>query len=395
MSHQRATSVVEVPAREKRAGTRSSATVAALRQGPGLRKLLGSGADLWEQLQHRARRSEGKPLVVTAAELARTRRPARPVRTVEWGLHRLEEAGLIARRRMRYGVEITVCAFDVDEQGVREFSPRVPAQTVTWMRTALRRGRPKRLLPSQPPAEITFMEEIEPRTEARADMVARVLAHPAVPPSPYRADLQVPKVPTPLLLDKGARPSEHREFLINAYVSISRSFFPAIAVQPATRMMRSNEGRRILDAAAQEFMRAGIAPQAWLVLNFEREHARKRKAPIRPEIVYEPTFIERNNYAFHEQTTGHRMFLQTPVNDEKNKKYTEGIKTLRAFYHHLIKDLQQLPAYDEEAIEALCARYFPKGWKAVYDDAALKMRTIQNEYDQRNLRGEYLWAEAQ
>jgi len=370
-------------------------TVAALRQGPSLRKLLGSAGELWTQLQARTRRVHGSAITVTASELAKTQRPARPLRTIEWGLKRLHEAGLITRSRTRYGVVLTLCGWDIDDNGVREYSPHLPPATLRWMRDQRPRGRPKGYKPPASPRPLTsenlFMQQHEvasSSTEARA----RILAHPLVPPDPHVPHLSLPRLPLPALLSKDARPSENREFLIEAYVSAVRVFYPRLAVASACKYMRSQDGRRLLDAAAEIFLAEAIAPQAWIGLALARDKPR-RKQPQRPEILYEPTLIEKAAGSFHTRAEKSNLYTRAPANDARHALYTQGIRDLRALWIRTMIDLKQLDHYDEAAIRNICMRYWPQGYSGVYRSAEEKMRTIQNELDARCARGEYLWGE--
>ena len=284
-------------------------------------------------------------------------------------------------------------AWDIDENEVREYSPHLPAETVTWMRGQNKRGRPRRVEP--PPHDALTMESLFMQqavsTQPSYDVRAHVLSHPLVPPNPYSAELDPPKTPMPMLLSKDARASEHREFLIEAYVSLSRAFYPRLAVNSAVKFMRSTDGRRLLDAAASVFLEKSVAPQAWLVLAFEREVKKKRKQPLRPEVLYEPTLIEKGADRFHASAGEHEMFLRRTVTDPRHAEFVRGIRDLRALWERTMFELKQLTVYDEAAITQICTRYWPKGYATIYQNAAHKMRTIQNELEVRVVRGEYIW----
>lgn len=385
----------EAPAAEDRLRTSSptqspSRYVPSLHLGPKLRKLLGKSTDtIWLRLQRRARRmSKGEnTITISIPELARIERIA--PRTVEFALHRLEEAGIIRRQRGRHETRVEVLCYDLDEHDVREWSPYVPVETTQWMREKRPAGRPKSL---GKPAR----KAMSSAAAASPDEKARILAHPSVPTSPFVPALAIPNTPTPRLLLPDMRQSEKQEFLIEAYASCVRLFFPNAQVQTACKWMRSRAGNKVLAGAIDACIALDLSPQAWCGVQFERAVRQKRKQPPRAEVVWEPSLIEEHGAGIEKAIAdlGMNIYRKQPVHQPEYAVFVRGVHDLRKLYQQTIFDLGKLERYDELAIARIVNHTWPDGYRETYKRAEQKLRTIQNEVDQRVLRGTYVWSPA-
>jgi hypothetical protein len=358
--------------------------------GPRLRKLLGKATDeVWVVLQRRALRVVGSnTLMVKVPEIARVTR--RSLRTVEFALKRLDDAGLIRRTRSRHATRIDLLTYDVCEVEGRAYAPHLPVETICWMREKRPPGRP-RLPLNRPRKPMQSAESVEP---PHPDEKARILSHPLVPTNPYVPALDVPKMPTPRLLMRDTRKSERHEFLIEAYASACRLFYPQAQVKTACSWMRSRIGARVLEGAAQACMDIGIGPQAWVGVQFERARRQKRKSPPRPEVVYEPKLIEEHGGAVEDAVFkfGMLLYAKQPVHMPEYKVFVQGVYDMRSMYEQTMAELRKLPRYDEAAIRAVVSRIWPEGYAETYKRAETKLRSIQAEVDQRAARGTYVWS---
>lgn len=373
-------------------------TVTALHQGPGLRKLLGSASELWDRLQRKTRRHPEHMVETSVKALAgRYERP----RTIEWGLKRLEDAGLIRRERMRYGVRIFVLSFDTDDDGMREFSPRLEPATVVWMRAQRKRGRPKR--PKGEPMQEAQVAQVEnvrpirpPETRwSRDEVLKRAADHPDVPRLPLAVTgLRPPRLPMPPKLDPNARPSERREFLIEAYATSIQAFWPGAPIGRACKALRTRSGFAMLDEVAAAFLdpEAPLEPHAWLHHEFAREVSRKRKAPPRAEVAYEPTRIMKFGPDVAREMHESELFTIRAYRAPEVEVTLKGLAGLQALYERTLNEIGALPDLDDrEAISRVCRTYWPTGWRPIYETAIDRVRAIEAELERRVLKGQYIW----
>lgn len=375
--------------------TRSSRyLVPALRGGPTLRKLLGPSAwELWGRLQTRAYRSPERMITTTLRELAGARGSER---TVGWCLRRLVEAHVIAKVKTRTGVAIRVLAFDRDEWGNGEYSPHLMHSTLCWMHGRRPRGRPKlartpmpQARTPEPPKRLSLPPAAPPRAPLHSEALAIVRAMPFMPPDPLRHIEGIPRLPKPPLLDPEARPSEHREHLIELYVSASRVYWPRATCGREVKHLRSRYGSKLLTQAAETLIEHRLPPAMWVKYEFDRV-VKQRMTPMRPEILFDPNRIK-NHF---EQAAADTLVLLTglPDRSEEFRSWREARLALNGLHNNLIHQISQLPNLcDENAVRVVVEAAYPGGWEQTYLSASAKMREITSTLEQRALNGKYLW----
>ncbi len=209
-----------------------------------------------------------------------------------------------------------------------------------------------------------------------------------IPEFPCSMRVPMVRVPSPPLLDARLGPQRRRSTLARWFKCAVVSRFGAKAKSAGAGFARSPKIEKLLDEAANAFVKHEIAPAAWCAWCCDVSLRLFQKDPERPKPptifwVYAKRWLdERREWFEHEaDTLGGRM-IATPAHDE-----------LTRLWYRMDKTLRREKAITREAQDEIIVRFFPDDtYRDLVEQAHVQVVKMQNSIDSLARSGDkWMW----
>lgn len=210
----------------------------------------------------------------------------------------------------------------------------------------------------------------------------------AIPTYPCSGTVPMVRVPSPPLLDARLGPQRRRSILARWFKSALVSRFGAKARGAGSGFARSPKIEKLLDEAADAFVRHEIAPAAWCAwccdvsLRLFQADVAKPKPPT-IFWVYSKRWIDERVEWFHHEadTIGGRM-IATPAHEK-----------LTRLWYAMDRELRRAHATTDDAQREIVARFFPDDlYRELVEQAHGQTVEMQDAIDSLARSGDkWLW----